>query len=539
MMYIWGCIKTKFLNRNFLWNDNAILIYLALAKLLVHLLTSNGYGYSGDELYWQAMAKHLDFGYVDVPPLMAYLTALSRFLIGASLFAIHILPAISGAVMVYFIGLVTRKLGGGRFAQWFSALTVLVSPFFLWVNSVSTYDPFDQLCTIILFYLVICIINQETPACSSTRPWLLLGVIVGLGVMTKLSMIFTVGAIMFSVLLTSRRKSFLTIRPWLALLIAALICTPYMVWQSVHGWPLLTYFHNYAVSSIKPHPQTAQFFKGLIFFLNPFLLPVWLIGLFYFMFDPKGKKYRILGFTFLILAVFYTGLEKLEPRQIVSACLPLLAGGSIWIERVLTAPTVKIKRIFWIKQIYIGIILVYSALIAPFFLPILHIPVLEKYLSVTPAFIEKSISDIQTKLPFQFSFQLGWPEMAKEVAEVYHSLPEADRKKCAVWAGYYWDAGAIDLLGKKYGLPDAISNCQSYQIWGLEQLNSGNAPEVAIMLRTAPDFPAYDFFDEVTMVKSFNISKYSVYSSNNLQVYICRKPKANYKDSWKEHYLYF
>ncbi|KNY24766.1 ArnT family glycosyltransferase [Pseudobacteroides cellulosolvens] len=539
MIYFWGCFKTKFLSRHFLWNDNTILIYLALAKLIIHLLTSNGYGYFGDELYWQALSKHLDFGYVDVPPLVAYLTALSRFLIGTSLFAIHILPAIAGAVMVYFTGLVTRELGGKRFAQWFSALTVLVSPFFLWVNSVSTYDPIDQLCTIILFYFVICIINQETSASSSIRPWLLLGVVAGLGTMTKLSMIFTVGAIIFAVLLTSRRKSFLTIRPWLALIIAALICTPYLVWQSVHGWPLLTYFNNYAQSSIKPHPQPVEFFKGVIFFLNPFLLPVWLFGLCYFMFHPKGKKHRILGFTFIILAIFFTGLEKLEQRQIVSACLPLLAGGAIWIERILTVSAVRNKRIFWIKRIYIGITLVYSALVAPFFLPILHIPILEKYLAVTPAFIEKSISDIPTKLPFQFSFQLGWPEMVKEVAEVYHSLPEADRKKCAVWGGYYWDAGAIDLLGKKYDLPYAISNCQSYQIWGSEQLNSGNAPEVAIMLRTAPDFPAYDYFDEVTLVKSFNISIYSVYSSTNLQVYICRKPKSNYKDSWKKHYLYF
>ena len=93
--------------------------------------------------------------------------------------------------------------------------------------------------------------------------------------------------------------------------------------------------------------------------------------------------------------------------------------------------------------------------------------------------------------------------MVKEVATVYHSLPEADRKKCLIWTGFYWDAGAIDLLGKKYGLPDAISNCQSYQIWGVDQLRSGKAPEVAIMLRSAPEFPAYGYFEEVTPVKSF------------------------------------
>ena len=130
-MNIINHFKTKFWTRHFLWCDNAILIYLALAKLVIHLLTSTGYGYFGDELYWQAMAKHLDFGYVDVPPLVAYLAAISRFLLGTSLFAIHLLPAIAGAVMVYFAGLTARELGGGRFAQWFSALTVLAAPYIL------------------------------------------------------------------------------------------------------------------------------------------------------------------------------------------------------------------------------------------------------------------------------------------------------------------------------------------------------------------------------------------------------------------------
>lgn len=62
-----------------LWSDNTILIYLAFAKLVIHLLTSTGYGYFGDELYWLAMTKHLDFGYVDVPPLVAFLSAFSRW----------------------------------------------------------------------------------------------------------------------------------------------------------------------------------------------------------------------------------------------------------------------------------------------------------------------------------------------------------------------------------------------------------------------------------------------------------------------------
>jgi hypothetical protein len=533
-MNIVNYIKAKFRTRYFLWSDNAVLIYLALFKLIIHLLTSIGYGYFGDELYFLAMTKHLDFGYVDIPPLIVYLAALSRFLFGASLFAIHLLPAITGAVMVYFAGLMARELGGGRFAQWFTALTVLVAPYILFVNSIFTYDTFDQLCTIILFYLVIRIINLESP-----KRWLLLGIIIGLGVMTKLSMIYTGGALVISLLLTSRRKSFLTIWPWLALFIAAVICTPYLVWQSVHGWPLLTYFHNYALNPYRPHQQPVQFFMTLFLFqLNPILLPVWLLGLIYILFNKEGRKYRILGFTFLILAIFYTGLMQLESRQLVSACFPLLAAGVIWLERIISPSAVNWKRISWLKQVYIGIIFVSATLMAPISLPILPIPVLEKYWSATPAFIREC--DYQLGIiPHHYRFSSGWTEMAKEVAAVYHSLPEAERKKCTIWAGFYWDAGAIDLLGKKYGLPDAISNCQSYHIWGVDRLNSGQVPEVAIMLSTAPGFPAHDYYNEVASIKVFKTSNYSVYSGKYLQIYICRKSKVNFIEAWEEHKFYW
>jgi len=97
-------MKSNMISLKIWRSDNAILVYIALAKLAIHLLTANNYGYFGDELYWLAMSKHLDFGYVDVPPVVAYLGAFSRWLIGDSLFAIHILPAIAGAIMVYFAG---------------------------------------------------------------------------------------------------------------------------------------------------------------------------------------------------------------------------------------------------------------------------------------------------------------------------------------------------------------------------------------------------------------------------------------------------
>jgi hypothetical protein len=533
-MNIINHLKTKVLTRHFLWSDTTILIYLALAKLMIHLLTAKGYGYFGDEFYWLDMAKHLDFGYVDVPPLVAYLAAISRFLIGTSLFAIHLLPAIAGAVMVYFAGLTARELGGGRFAQWFSALMVLTAPYILYVFSVFTYDSFEQLASIIIFYLVVRIINRETP-----KRWLLLGLAAGLGAITKLIIIYTDVAIVLSLLLTSKRKSFLTVWPWLAALIAVLICTPYLGWQFVHGWPLLSYFQHFALDPLRPHQQPVQFFMSLFFFwLNPLFLPIWLLGLVYTLFHKEGRKYRILGFTSLILVLFYIGLMKLEAREMVSACFPILTTGAVWLEKMLTATAANRKSISWLKRAYIGVILVSAVLMAPMSLPILSPPVLAQYWSATPDFIKNGDYELGI-MPQHHRFSMGWPEIVKDIATVYHSLSEADRKNCKIWTGFYWDAGAINLLGKKYDLPEATSNCLSYQIWGEEQFKSGKTPEVAIMLDDFTPFPAYSYFKEVNPAKSFNANKYSVYRGGCLTIYICRKPKATFGEAWKKHVYYY
>lgn len=515
-------------SRKLLWSDNAILIYLALAKLVIHLLTATNYGYFGDELYFLAMAKHLDFGYVDVPPLVVLLASLSRMLIGASLFAIHVLPAIAGAVMVYFAGRLARELGGGRFAQWFTALIVIVAPFWLVENSVFTYEPFDQLLVLLVYYMVVLIIKQETP-----KRWLILGLIAGLGVMTKLTMLFTGFGLAVALLLTFRRKSFITWWPWLAGLIVIAICAPFISWQSVHEWPLLKYWQNYA--AFRPHNTPVQFFQLQTLALNPLTLPVWLMGIYYLLFHREGRKYRVLGLMHLVLLLSISWFMRLEFRQITSSYLPLFAAGAVFLEKIIALPHQYRRRFFdWIKPVYAGVLLLSGILIAPRCLPMLPLPALEKYVKVT-ANSQVSSIDRLSEIPFDFAFRLGWPEMVKGIADVYNSLSESDREKCVIWTSDYPEAGAIDLLGKAYGLPNAISNHLSYQIWGPGE-KSG---EVAIVFGKGFFAPMFTkiwlsgIFEEVEPVAIIPGHKYSVVFEKDLPVFVCRKPKMNLKKVWE------
>ena len=102
-------------NRNYS-TESVLIAVFSTAALLVHLLTNGHYGYFRDELYYIACARHLDFGYVDQPPLSIFLLRLSQLLLWDSLFAIRLLPALAGAAIIALTGMIAREMGGRGWA---------------------------------------------------------------------------------------------------------------------------------------------------------------------------------------------------------------------------------------------------------------------------------------------------------------------------------------------------------------------------------------------------------------------------------------
>ena len=69
-------------------------LIIAAISFLAHVLIGTNYGYFRDELYVLAMSHHPAFGYVDVPPLVPWITLIPRFLTGNALWAIHVISAL-------------------------------------------------------------------------------------------------------------------------------------------------------------------------------------------------------------------------------------------------------------------------------------------------------------------------------------------------------------------------------------------------------------------------------------------------------------
>jgi len=424
-------------------------------KLLVHLYAGRYYGYFVDELYYLACSRHLAWGYVDQPPLIAGIAWLIRMVLGDSLPAIRLLPALAGAAEVALTALIARELGGGRFAQGLAALCVLVAPGILGLNNLLTMNAFEPLFWMGCAWLAIRIARSGNPAL-----WIWFGILAGVGLENKYSMAMFAAGLVLGFLLTPERRLLGTPWLWIGGAAALLLFLPNLLWNLQHHFPFLELQANIRRSGRDVPLGPLAFLRQEALAMLPLTLPVWLAGLWFLFFSPRGKPFRELGWAWLFTAVV---IVAVSPRiYYLFPAFPLLfaAGGAMW-EAWLQAP-----RRQWVKWAYPALLIVSGALLAPITIPVLP-P--ETYLRYTER-LHLQQPRLETHrlgpLPQIFADQFGWPEMAASVASVYNSLPPDIRDRTAIFAQTYGQAGAIDLFGPRFGLPPAISGHQSYYLWG-------------------------------------------------------------------------
>jgi hypothetical protein len=433
---------------------SALVLCTVAAKLLIHLYAGRHYGYFVDELYYLACSRHLDWGYVDQPPLIALVTWVSRHLFGQSLAAIRFLPAVAGAAEVALTAMLAREIGGGRFAQFLAAVAALVAPGILASGNLLSMNVYEPLFWTGCAWLVARMIRT-----GETKLWIWFGVLAGFGLENKYSMGMFAGGIVLSLLLTRERRILATRWLWVGGAIAFLLFLPNLLWNVQHHFPFLELQANIRRSGRDVVLGPLAFFGQEALAMLPTALPVWLAGLGHY-FSRAGKPYRALGWAWLFTA---TVIVALSPRvYYLFPAFPVLfaAGGVAW-EGWLARPGLR-----WVRIAYPALLLLSGAFFSPLAIPVLT-P--EQYTRFTRA-IHLEQPRIETHklgpLPQLYADQFGWEEMVQVVARIYNGLPPEVRADTAIFGQTYGEAGAVDFFGPKYGLPPAISGHQSYFLWG-------------------------------------------------------------------------
>jgi len=508
----------------------AVVIALALCKLALHLLTTGhfGYGFFVDELYFLACSEHLSWGLVDMPPLFPAVVALLRSLIGDSLFAVRLLPAVSGAALVLMTGLMARDLGGRRFAQGIAALAVLTAPLWLILHGISTMNALEQLFWTGAAWVVIRILRADPADPDSpmeqSRLWLLLGVICGLGMLNKHSMAFFGIALVAGLLLTPARRALRSPWLWLGGVAAILIYMPNLVWDVRHHFPHFEMLANIKANGRDVALNPLQFMVQQIIFFNPLAFPLWLGGLAWFLGGKEGRRWRILGITYLgILAEMF--LLDGRPYYPAPAYPMLFAAGGVALERWLDRRQEAHRTWRFAGPIYAGVLAVSGAVLAPIFLPLLPPETLIRYSQALGISQPRIETHRMGPLPQLMADRFGWPEMAQEVARIYHALPPADQAKAAIFGQNYGQAGAIDHFGPALGLPKAISGHLTYYLWGPR----GYTGEVMIVLDDNRE-TLEKLFEHVELAGHVS-HPYSM-PYQHFDVYVCRGLRMPMAELW-------
>jgi hypothetical protein len=486
--------------------DNLILFGIAAAIAVAHLLTNQRYGFHRDELQFLSDARHLEWGFVAYPPLTPFFERIQLALFGVSLEGLRLFSVIAQSVVVVVSGLMARELGGGRLAQVTAALCVALSPLPLFNGTEFQYTSFDFLWWVLIAYSVIRLLKSENP-----KWWLAVGVLSGLGLMTKYAIVFYLAGLLGGFLLTPARRYFVSWYFLAGSAIALAIFLPNLVWLVHHDFISYHFLHSIHVRDVGE--GRAQGFLTGQFWLctDAASVPLWIGGLAAFL---LSRRYRVLAWMYLIpLAVFFFSKGR---NYYVAAAYPMLmamgaVAGERWVGSLRAGWRWAVEGVFFTGIAACG--LLFAVILLPIASsgPLMH-------------FALKNNGNLRE--------EIGWQEELQTVASILDSLPSEQRENAGIFTGNYGEAGAVEILGPAYHLPPPISTTNSAWLRGYP------APPPATLIVLG--------YSQKWADRAFTACRLAGHVRNSLgveneesrdhpDIFVCGPPRLPWPEFWKDY----
>jgi Dolichyl-phosphate-mannose-protein mannosyltransferase len=475
------------------------LIILAAILVTVHTLTNGHYGFHRDELATIDDARHLAWGFVAYPPLTPFIARVALTLFGASLAGLRFFAALGQGLAVILAGLIARELGGKRPAQLVAAIAVAIAPLSISAGQLFQYVSFDYLWWVAVSWMTIRLLKDEDP-----RWFVGIGTAVGLGMMTKYTMGVLVIAMAGGFLLTPARRYLKSLWLWAGIAISVLIFLPNVVWQIQHHLISLDFLRSIHARDVRIG-RTNGFLLNQLFVPACFLtIPLWVAGLYYYFFTEDGKRYRPIGWMFVISLLVFLVVQGRDYYMAPAYPMVLAAGAVVLMPR-----SRLVRGSIWAA-------LALGAALGVLLLPIA--PVNSAFWNTVSGKMEN------------FREEIGWPELVDTVAVIRNSLPAEERATTGILTGNYGEAGAIDLYGPAHGLPNAISGVNSYWLRGY-----GDPPPQTLIVLGMSQGTLERIFDSCA-IAGHTPNPYGVMNEetrDHPDIYICRRLRMPWPDFWR------
>ncbi|NLU90712.1 glycosyltransferase family 39 protein [Chitinophaga sp. Ak27] len=425
-----------------------LLYLLALVKLILpFFLQDPTWGPHRDEFLYLAEARHMAWGYMEVPPLLSVFAWLTNLLGGAT-WAIKIWPSLGGALTYVLAGRLVLHLGG----RWF-ALVLAWMPFVagVWLRIHFLFQPnfLDILFWTAMAYGLTRFQQSEKPI-----HLYMAGLSFGLGMLSKYTMVFYATGLMAGLLFTWDRKILTNRHFYYAIGLGFLLFLPNLIWQVRNGFPVV--YHMKALhDGMLQHVSNSDFLKDQLLY-NVATLFTWVTGL---IWAARTKQYRFIAWAFFVtLTLLMVGHGKSYYSQ-----------GAYPILFALGAPQLEAWANKWWKIGMIAFSLFIGIRLTPLLLPFKAPTPLAAYYVRHPLASKVGFlrwEDLQDhSLPQDFADMLSWEEMTQKVANAYASLNNTEKAHTLLFCDNYGEAGAVNYYGPKYHLPAAYSDNASFLYW--------------------------------------------------------------------------
>lgn len=486
-----------------------IIIIFCILKLTLHLIADYHSGFQGDELLHIETGKYLAFGYMEFPPLIGLLAFIQNIFQSHSVFVHHIFAHLASILIIIFAAKTTLELGGNNKSVFLVLLGILIGPGF--ERSQQLFQPvvFSQLFWVLSFYYLV----RFVKLLDKKSLWLLTFSCI-LGFMFKYDAIFFLFGLTSLFFFTRTRNALIVHKFWIHILIAVVCIVPNILWQFSNDFPAMQMINRLYETQLNEIGRLTNI-KKLLIDINPITsLLLFLPGI-YYMISSKNKSLVFPLASTIILSFILLVYKNGKAYYFFPIVLTVLPFGAIFLEKTI----LEIKK--W--TIYpVTILMLIGSILIPFGMPVYSFG---RYLDKIYPFEKKEIEGGKYAVKYdEYYSKEKWQTTIQELKSVYDSLPIDQRKNCSIWGKHYAQAGAINLFGNQYNLPQSFSYHGSFYSW----TPSGQMPETVIVLsyRVGDFFDSY--FGDITRVRSI----YNPYSDNEEElyqyIYICKEPKQSF-----------
>ena len=206
-------------------------VWVVAGAFLLRLVYAGQVELLPEETYYWNYGQHLDLGYLDHPPMVAWLIRLGTTLFGNTEFGVRIGTLCTAGLASLFACMLTRNLFGDRCAL-VSLVLMQALPFFFLAGLLTTPDvPLTAAWAGALYFL------ERALFAGRARAWLAAGVCIGLGLISKYTIgMLVLATVLFVCLDRPSRRWLSRWEPYTALVIAAAIFSPVIIWNARNEW---------------------------------------------------------------------------------------------------------------------------------------------------------------------------------------------------------------------------------------------------------------------------------------------------------------